>query len=126
MKKIMFVDDDKFLMDMYSTKFSKAGYEVKAADSTETALKILRDSYVPDIMLVDVVMPGMDGLDLVAAVRREKLAPGAIIIMLSNQGASEDIERAKKLGVESYIVKATTIPSDVLKEVEEILANKKP
>lgn len=122
----MFVDDDKFLMDMYSTKFSKAGYEVKAADSTETALKILRDSYVPDIMLVDVVMPGMDGLDLVAAVRREKLAPGAIIIMLSNQGASEDIERAKKLGVESYIVKATTIPSDVLKEVEEILANKKP
>lgn len=124
-KKILFVDDDKFLLDMYAMKFGKAGYEVKAADSTNAALKILHDDWQPDAILVDIVMPEMDGLEFVGAVRKEKLAPNAAIVMLSNQGASEDLERAKELNVTSYIVKATTIPSDVLKEVERIFANGK-
>ena len=62
-KKILLVDDDAFLLDMYAIKFSKSGYEVKTADSTETGLKTLRDGYVPDIMLIDIVMPGMDGVE---------------------------------------------------------------
>lgn len=124
-KKILFVDDDKFLLDMYAMKFGKAGYEVRAADSTNAALKILRDGWVPDIILTDIVMPEMDGLEFVNAARKEKLAPNAAVVMLSNQGASEDLERAKELNVTSYIVKATTIPSDVLKEVERIFSNGK-
>ncbi len=124
-KKIMLVDDDKFLLDMYAIKFSKAGYEVKTADSTDGGLKLVRDGYIPDVMLVDIVMPGMDGLDLVNAIRKERLAPSAVMIMLTNQGSSDDISRAKKLGVDGYIVKATTIPSEVLAEVERIINSKK-
>ena len=124
-KKILFVDDDKFLLDMYALKFTKAGYEVKAIDSTETALKLLKEGYVPDVLLADIVMPGMDGLDLVTAIRKDKLIPGSIIIMLTNQGASEDVARAQKIGVDGYIVKATTIPSEVLAEVEKISKSKK-
>lgn len=124
-KKILFVDDDKFLLDMYALKFSKAGYDVKSADSTDVALKLLRDGLEPDIMLVDIVMPGMDGLDMVAMIRKERLVPKAMIIMLTNQSASDDVSRAQKLAVDGYIVKATTIPSEVLTEVEKIYASKK-
>lgn len=124
-KKVLFVDDDKFLLDMYALKFSKAGYEVKVADSTEGGLKLLREGYVPNVMLVDIVMPGLDGLELVGVVRKEHLAAGAVVIMLTNQGDSDDIARAKKLNVDGYIVKATTIPSEVLTEVERISSNKK-
>jgi twitching motility two-component system response regulator PilH len=124
-KKILFIDDDKFLLDMYALKFTKAGYEVKTSDSTDGALKLLRDGFAPDVMLVDIVMPGMDGLELVTTVRKEKLAAQAVVIMLTNQGASDDISRAKKLGVDGYIVKATTIPSEVLSTVEKICSSKK-
>jgi CheY-like chemotaxis protein len=122
--KVMFVDDDRFLLDMYTLKFNKAGYDVKTADSTDAALRLLSSGYAPDVMLADIVMPDMDGLQFVERVRKERLAPGAIIIMLTNQGSSEDIARAKKLDVNGYIVKATTIPSEVLKEVEKIYAQR--
>jgi len=124
-KKILFVDDDKFLLDMYALKFSKAGYDVRTADSTDGALKMIRDGYVPDVMLCDIVMPGMDGLEFVSTVRSEKLAPSTVVIMLTNQGTSDDISRAKKLNVDGYIVKATTIPSEVLSTVEKIYSSKK-
>lgn len=124
-KKIMFVDDDSFLLDMYSMKFTKAGYDVKVANSTELALKILRDGYIPDVMLIDIVMPGMDGLDFVSTIRGEKLATGSAIIMLTNQSASDDVARAQKANVDGYIVKATSIPSEVLVEVEKICSSKK-
>jgi len=124
-KKILLVDDDSFLLDMYAMKFTKSGYEVKTADSTETGLKVMRDGYVPDIMLVDIVMPGDDGLEMVSIVRKDKLAPNAVIIMLTNQGSSDDVARSRKLNVDGYIVKATTIPSEVLSEVEKICASRK-
>lgn len=124
-KKVLFVDDDKFLLDMYALKFSKAGYDVKTSDSTEAALKLLEGGYAPDIMLVDIIMPGMDGLDFVAKVRSERLAAATTIIFLTNQGESDDINRARKLGADGYIVKATTIPSEVLTEVEKIYSNRK-
>ncbi len=125
-KKILLVDDDKFLLDMYAIKFSKSGYEVKTADSTDGALKLIKDGYTPDIILTDVVMPGMDGLEMVAKIQQEKLVPKAALIMLTNQGSSDDVGRARQLNVDGYIVKATTVPSDVLKSVENILITKKP
>ena len=124
-KKILFVDDDRFLLDMYALKFGKAGYDVKTADSADTAMAVLKSGFAPDAVLIDIVMPGTDGLDLVSSIRAARLAQSATIIMLTNQGASDDIARAKKSGVDGYIVKATTIPSEVLAEVEKMMATKK-
>lgn len=117
--KILLVDDDKFLLDMYSNKFSKEGFEVKIAVGGQDGLEKLKDFH-PDIIVADIVMPGMDGLEFMEQVQKEKLAPSSILIMLTNQGDSVDIERAKNLHLHGYIVKATSIPSEVVSEVLKI------
>ena len=118
-KKVMFVDDDTFLLDMYAVKFKNNSWDVRTCDNAEAALKVLRDGYVPEIM------PGMDGIEFLTLVRKENLIPKTPLILLTNQGLPDDIAKAKKLNVDGYIIKATTIPSDMLRETEKILANKK-
>lgn len=118
--KVLIVDDDKFLLGMYSLKFANNGYDVETTMGSEVTLEKLRGGYKPDIVLLDIIMPKMSGLELLKIMRQEKLASEAVIVMLTNQSQSSDIEEAKKLGVEGYIVKAATIPSEVMKEVEKI------
>lgn len=122
---ILFVDDDKFLLDMYALKFSKNNFDVHTAQGPEEALKIVRDGLSPDVLLLDVVMPGMDGLELLSIFRKEDLIKKAVVVMLTNQGMPDDVSRAKKLNVDGYIIKATTIPSDVLLEVQKIYSSVK-
>ena len=118
---IMIVDDDKFLLSMYSMKFQKEGFEVFTAGDGGEALTKLKEGLKPDALILDIVMPVMDGLELLGKIKELNLVPGSAIVILSNQGQSSDIEQAKKLGVDGYIVKATTIPSEVLGEVKKIL-----
>lgn len=118
--KILIVDDDKFLLDMYSLKFSKGGYEVNTAFNGEEAITKIKEGYIPDVILSDVIMPVMDGLKFLKNLRDQKLAPSSTVVMLSNQGQNEDIGAAKAIGIDGYIVKALTIPSEVLEQVDKI------
>lgn len=122
---ILFVDDDKFLLDMYALKFSKNNFDVHMTQSTEDALKLIKDGLQPDILLLDVVMPGMDGIQFLEVLRKENLIKNTVVIVLTNQGVPDDIARAKKLNVDGYIIKATTIPSEVLSEVQKIYSSAK-
>lgn len=115
------VDDDKFLLDMYALKFKNKGHEVSTAHDGADALAKLKDGLKPDVLILDVVMPQMDGLSLLENIRSQNLIPNSSVIMLTNQGQTSDIERAEKLGINGYIIKATTIPSEVVSEVEKIL-----
>ncbi len=123
--KILIVDDDKFLLNMYSIKFQKEHFEVVTAGDGAEALKKLQEGVVPDAIVLDIVMPVMDGLEFLEKMRGANLAKDSTILILSNQGQSSDIEKAKTLGIDGYIVKATTIPSEVVAEVLRMLANKK-
>lgn len=119
--KVLYVDDDTFLLDMYGVKFSKNNFEIQTATNAGEALKKLRDKiFEPDIILIDIVMPGMDGLTLLETIRKEKLADDAIAIMLTNQGGSSEIDRSKELGAVGYVVKATSIPTEVVAKVKKI------
>ena len=118
--KILMVDDDKFLLNMYETKFKNSGHEITSITSSEEALRKLREGLNPDVVVLDVVIPSPDGLETLSIIRKEKLASQAAIIMLTNQGESTEIERAQKLGMDGYIVKAALIPSEVVSEVIRI------
>lgn len=120
--KVMIVDDDQFLLNMYSLKFKNDGFEVILETSAVNALQKLKDGYAPDIVLLDFIMPDMNGLDFLEHVRKANFIPQAKIIALTNQNQPDDVDRAKKLGVLKYIVKASTIPSEVVNEVKKILA----
>ncbi len=119
--KILLIDDDKFLLDMYSMKFKKSGLEIDTSSNSLSALEKIR-SNVYNIILMDIIMPGMDGLDLLKKIREEKLLPESTIIMLTNQ--ADDFDKAKVFGVDGYIIKATTIPSEVVDQVLSVYKNK--
>jgi CheY-like chemotaxis protein len=118
--KVLIVDDDKFLLNMYSIKFGKSNFEVNSATSGEEAIKKINEGYKPDIILLDIIMPGMDGFEVLDNLKKTNIAPNALTIMLTNQGQLSDIEKAKSFGISGYIIKATTIPSEVVEEVKRI------
>lgn len=116
--RVYLVDDDRFLLDLYVVKFKNAGHEVSVFGSGEELLATLRKegNVPPDAILLDLIMPGIGGFEALATIRKENLAPGTKIIILSNQGQDSDIENAKKLSADGYIIKASAIPSEVFAE----------
>lgn len=124
-KRILIVDDDEFLLDMYSTKFREAGFEVDFAAEGRTAKEKMR-KHRYDAILLDIVMPQLDGFTLLKELREEKSdIKNTLIVYLTNLGQREDIEKGLALGVDDYIIKAHFTPSEVVKKVEELLAKKK-
>jgi len=123
--KILIVDDDKFLLDIYTVKFREFGFDIDTAMSGQEALDKLKSSVKKfNVLLLDMVMPVMGGLELLAEIKTQNLDKGLVIIVLTNQGQPEDIKKAQEFDVDGYIVKATSIPSEVLIEVKQI-ADKK-
>ena len=123
---VLLLDDDKFLLDMYSMKFQQQGYTVQAFLSANDAISALRAGFSPDVMLFDLVMPQMNGAVFLTEVEKEKLAPHALKIVLTNQ--NDDAERQKVIehGADQCIVKASAVPSEVVNIIERaILAKNK-
>ncbi len=125
--RILLVDDDMFLRDMYATKFTECGHEVVAVENTAEALRTLEGDKKFTVILMDMIMPGMSGTEFLASVKTVLVEAGIKAIMLSNQGQDADMEEAKAAGAIGYLIKAHMIPSEVVKEVEKIITaeNKK-
>jgi CheY-like chemotaxis protein len=122
--KILLVDDDIFLRDMYATKFLECGHEVTPAVHAPDALRILEGDQSFDLMLVDMIMPGMTGVELMTQIKEVFPDIAMKSIVLSNQGQDQDIEEANEAGAIGYIIKAQSVPSEVVKRVEEIMSAK--
>lgn len=114
------VDDDKFLLNIYLKKFESEGAIVDTAVSAVEALSKLRGGAKPDILMLDIIMPNMDGLELLETIRKEKLVPNSVVIMLTNENTQDKIEQAKILGIDGFIVKAMSLPTEVVKEALKI------
>lgn len=123
--KIIIVDDDDFLVDMYASKFGKSGTDVDVCKTSESLLEKLKAGMKADLILLDIVMPGMNGIEVLREMRREKLGEGIPVVMLTNQNDEKDISEAKKLGIQGYIVKSAATPSEVVTEVTNIIKNSK-
>jgi two-component system response regulator VicR len=126
--RIFLVDDDRFLLDLYMVKFKNAGHDVTAFNSGAEFLAAIKKegATAPDAVLLDIIMPGVGGFEVLETVRKENLIPSAKLIVLSNQGLDADIEKAKEYKVDGYIVKASAIPSEVLTEAVRIIEAGKP
>lgn len=120
-KKILIVDDDSFLLDMYALKFSQNNFEVYTAGNGVHVLEKLKGGLVPDILLIDIIMPGMDGFEVLTQINKQKLCPNCIKIILSNKSERQDKEQGSKLGVAGYIVKASSTPGEVIDQAVRIL-----
>jgi CheY-like chemotaxis protein len=117
--KILLVDDDDFLRDMYATKFEEAGVEVVTASDGAAALELLQEQPV-DVLVTDMVMPGMTGEELIAAIKEDE-AISCKCVILSNQSEPHDMEKVNQLGIDAYIVKAEALPSDVVEKVLQVM-----
>ena len=118
---VLIVDDDKFLLDMYAMKFKALGHEAHVAVGSTEALEKLRGGESPDALILDIIMPSMDGLELLETIRKENLSPKSAVVMLTNESDPAKIEKAKTFQIAGYIVKATSIPSEVVEQVIGIL-----
>ncbi|MCA9358717.1 response regulator [Candidatus Kaiserbacteria bacterium] len=118
MMKLLLIDDDAFLRDMYAIKFSENGYKVEVAEGASAALLKIEQNQDLDIILLDMIMPGMSGVELIKEIRTQFPDLKAKCIVLSNQGQPEDIREAEEAGAVGYIIKAESVPSDVVKKVE--------
>ena len=124
-KKILIVDDDGFLLDMYAFKFSQNNFEVHTALDGNQGIKKLKEGLKPDVILMDVIMPGMDGFEMFEKINNDKLSENSIKIILSNKGQQEDIDRGMSLGAAGYIIKVNSTPVEVINNVVKILLDKK-
>ena len=118
---ILLIEDDPLLIDIYSTKFKEAGVEIQVADSGEKALSLLK-KVSPSVIIMDIVLPHVDGWELLAAAQKQENLRNTKIVVLSNLGQKEEIEKGISLGAARYLIKAHYTPSQVVEEVRELLA----
>ena len=118
---VLLVEDDHFLLDMYSMKFTQGGFAVESCQSSSEALTSLRGGVKPAAILFDIVMPGDDGFSLLRSIKKEKLAQGACLIALTNQSSDPDRKQALELGADQYVIKASMIPSEVVTMTKECI-----
>ncbi len=120
MKKILLVEDDPLIIDIYTTKLKESGFQTETASDGEMALKKLKEENF-DLLILDMVLPRLTGFELLKKIREDKGFKELKVLILSNLGQEADINLAKKLGVSKYLIKANFIPSEVVEEIKKIL-----
>ncbi len=113
-KKVLLIDDDQFLAQLYLKNAEQYPVELRVAFSGEEGLKLMREGFIPDNILLDITMPGMSGVETLTKMREEKLAPKADITILSNVHQAEHEEEFRTLGIQRFIAKSFLLPSQVL------------
>lgn len=122
---ILLIEDDSFISGMYQTKLNSMGYQVETLDDGEKAWERLQKDPMPDLLLLDVVLPKKDGFEILEELRKDSRTQNLPIILLTNLGQKPDVERGIKLGADDYIIKAHYTPSEVVEKINKILKEHK-
>jgi len=120
MKTILLVEDDPFLIDIYKSKLKEVGFEIETAEDGEKALRKTKEKK-PDLMLLDIVLPNIDGWEILKKIRSDPGLKDLKVIVLSNLGQKEEVEKGMALGATKYLIKAHFTPSEVVEEVKKLL-----
>ena len=119
MKTILLVEDDPFLIDIYTTKLKDSGFSIEVAADGEEGIRKLRGKKF-DLLVLDIVLPQIDGWEILKKIK-EDLKIKIPIVILSNLGQKEEVEKGMKQGAAKYLIKAHYTPSEVVEEVKKVL-----
>ncbi|MFH0854218.1 MAG: response regulator [bacterium] len=119
-KKILIIEDDKILADMYAVKFRRDGYEVL---TTQNGLEgyNLAIAEKPGIILLDVILPEMDGFSILTDIKKDKNLKNTAVILLTNLGQRGDIDKGISLGATDYLTKSNITPAEVIERIKTIV-----
>jgi DNA-binding response OmpR family regulator len=121
MIKVLVAEDDVFLSSLLVKALQVEQFEAEAAFDGNQAVEKGK-SWLPDLMLLDILMPNKDGFEVLEELKKEPATAQIKVLILSNLGAQEDIDRAKKLGILDYLVKANTTPHEVVARIKTLLS----
>lgn len=123
--KVMVVEDDKFIADLLVKKLSLSGAIVTYVNNGEDVLKTLEGN-IPNIIVLDVLLPGMDGFTVLGKIRSDERLKMIPVIFLSNMQSKEDVERGARLGAENFLIKSMLTINEILEEVRKVLEKHSP
>ncbi len=119
-KKILLVEDEEMLANMYQVKFQNDGFQLIKAGNGEEGLT-LAEKEKPDMILLDVIMPKMDGFTVLKRLKENPATKDIPVLLLTNLGQDEDVKKGNELGAVGYLVKANITPSEVVAKVKETM-----
>ena len=119
-KKILIVEDDEFLLQMYSTKLELEGFKVLEAMNGLQGLKTAQKEK-PDLILLDLNLPELSGFEVLSNLKRDEETKAIKVLILTNYSQKEDIDRCLELGADDYLIKAHFVPSEVISKIKVIL-----
>jgi len=122
--KILLIEDDSFLLSMYATKFSMENFEVITAEDGEKGIRSAAKE-LPDIILLDILLPKVNGFEVLKQLKANKLTRYIPVILLTNLSQRSEIEQGLSGGAEDYLIKAHFMPSEVVDKIKQVLENKK-
>jgi len=120
-KKILIIEDDPFLSEMYTAKLIKGGFTVEVAADGKKGIEKAK-KMKPDLILLDIVLPKMDGFDLLEKIKKDSELKETIVVLLTNLGQKKEVEKGLALGADEYVIKAHFTPTAVVARVKEIIA----
>jgi len=120
-KKLLLVEDDNLLIRMYEDKFTRDGYEVTTAFTGEDGLIKLKN-FQPTLILLDIMLPKMNGFEVLQAIKVDPATKKIPVIMLTNMASEEDSKKGLELGAVAYLVKSENTPDQIVAKIKEILA----
>lgn len=121
---VVIVEDDEFLSGIYQTKFTLEGFAVTIAGNGEEGLKTV-EKKLPDIVLLDILLPKLDGFAVLERLKKNPKTKDIPVILLTNLGQKDDVDKGIALGAADYLIKAHFKPSETVDKVRQILAGKK-
>lgn len=119
-KRILIVEDDQFLRDLMERKLLKEGFTVDTAIEGDSGLQKIAASK-PDLVLLDIILPGMDGFTILERVKGDPATASIPVILLTNLGQRDDLDKGLKMGAVDYLVKAHFTPGDIVEKVKTVL-----
>ena len=122
--KILLIEDDTFLLSMYTTKFELENFKVLAAEDGEKGLRMAAKEN-PDIILLDIMLPKIDGLEVLKRIKSDDKTKNIPVILLTNLSQKSEIEQALSLGANDYLIKAHFMPSEVIERIKKVLTSNK-